>query len=140
MRDLSLRFSLGKPRHLVVLTCLLLLCSRFVVLGSSQSSCGLCSKLVVRAPNSALDSAAPPSRGSDYPIYQSQKHWIYDSLINKGKTKYIHKASSLHNYKVTTRVRLQLLRNRRTQQCVHYFSNIEPLAEVVAEAKIVAWR
>ena len=32
------------------------------------------------------------------------------------------------------------MRNRRTQQYVHYFSNIEPLAEVVAEAKIVAWR
>jgi hypothetical protein len=46
----------------------------------------------------------------------------------------------LHKYKVTTRVRLQLLRNRRTQQYVHYFSNIKPLAEVVAEAKIVAWR
>ena len=37
-------------------------------------------------------------------------------------------------------VRLRRSRNRRTQQYVHYFSNIEPPAEVVAEAKIVAWR
>src|SRR6185369_6739659 len=54
LRDLSLGFPLGKPRHLVVLTCLLLLCSEAVVLGSSQSFCGLCSKLVVRALDSAL--------------------------------------------------------------------------------------
>ena len=54
LRDSSLGFPLGKLRHLVVLTCLLLLCSRFVVLGSTQSFCGLSLKFVVRAPDSAL--------------------------------------------------------------------------------------
>ena len=42
-------------------------------------------------------------------------------------------APSSDGYNITTRVRLQRLRNMRTQQYVHYFSNIKPLAEVVAE-------
>ena len=54
-------------------------------------------------------------------------------LDNKGITKYILMAPSSGGYKLQHGVRLPRSRNMRTQQYVHYLSNIEPLAEVAAE-------